>query len=141
MSENSNGRSQSSPSERLRRLLIGEGFKQALVWLHDEATDATTDGQDSTGPKSAAERQSAQTKRDKENGWARCYAKAPNDPDARALVSLVAGAIESPLMRRAIRATLAHPSSVFVGEKVRGLRGIRRVVVRRLIGNSGVDSL
>ena len=50
----------------------------------------------------------------------------------------MAKAIESPLMRQAIKVTLAHPRSVFMGEKVRGLHGIRRVVVCRLIGDDGV---
>ena len=151
MAKKSNGRSRSSPSEQLRRLLIDEGFKETLGWLKVEATDSApaaegdsdpaAEGQDSAGPKSAAERQAEQTVRDKENGWARCYAKAPNDPDAKELVSQVAKAIESPLMRQAIKVTLDRPNSVFRGEKVRGLRGIRRVVVCRLIGDDGVGGV
>ncbi|MGA7973197.1 MAG: hypothetical protein WCA36_10350 [Pseudolabrys sp.] len=138
MAKKSNGRS--SPSEQLRRLLIDEGFKETLVWQQAEPAESgpTAAEQDSTGPKSAAERQAEQTVRDKENSWARCYAKAPNDPDAKELVSQVAKAIDSPLMRQAIKVTLARPHSVFRGEKVRGLRGIRRVVVCRLIGDDGV---
>ena len=143
MAKNGNGRS--SPSEQLRRLLIGEGFKETLVWQQAEPAEsgpaAAAKEQEAAGPKSAAERQAEQTVRDKENGWARCYAKAPNDPDAKELVSQVAKAIESPLMRRAIKVTLARPNSVFMGERVRGLRGIRRVVVCRLIGDDGVGGV
>ena len=53
----------------------------------------------------------------------------------------MAKAIESPLMRQAIKVTLARPNSVFMGERVRGLRGIRRVVVCRLIGDDGVGGV
>jgi hypothetical protein len=82
----------------------------------------------------AAARQRAQTHRDEGKGWARCYAKAPDDPDAREIVAVVAKAIESLSIRRAVRLAVVHPQYVFVGAKIAGMGGIRGIVVRRLIG-------
>lgn len=74
----------------------------------------------------AAERQRTQTLRDEIKGWARCYAKAPDDPDAREIVAMVAKAIISPPIRKAVRVAVAHPEYVFMGEKVAGLSGFDR---------------
>jgi hypothetical protein len=82
----------------------------------------------------ATQRQREQTLRDAAEGWARYYAKAPDEPDAREVVALVAKAIKSLPIRRAVRVTVAHPQYVFIGEKVAGLGGVRGMVVRRLIG-------
>jgi hypothetical protein len=82
----------------------------------------------------AAKRQREQTLRDEQKGWARCYAKAPDDPDAREVVAMVATAIKSLPIRRAVRLAVTHPQYVFIGEKVAGLGGIRGMLVRKLIG-------
>jgi hypothetical protein len=82
----------------------------------------------------AAERQREQTLRDEGEGWARCYAKAPDDPDAREIVAMVAKAIKSLPIRRAVRLAVTHPQYVFIGAKAAGLGGIRGMVVRKLIG-------
>ena len=128
------------PSEKLRRLLLKENFRQALVWLKDSRCRtgepfSEERGEEHRGkPKSASARQDEQTVRDKANGWRRCYAKAWDTPEARAIVSSVAKATEFPFMVQAIRLVIDHPESVFIGEKVRTLRGVRGVIVRRLIG-------
>ncbi len=113
-----------------------EGFEETLVWLQSgpcSSDEITGDGKE-TKAKTAAERQAEQTIRDEDDGWKRCYAKAPDDPDARDLVAMVAKAIASPIVRRAVRMTVTRPQSVFVGERLRGLSRIRRWIVQRLIG-------
>jgi hypothetical protein len=117
--------------------MLAEGFEKAVVWLQADtcaSDDPPTEGAKKTKTKTAAERQTEQAIRDEESGWKRCYAKAPDDDDARALISLVAKAIISPVVRRAIKLAIAHPGSVFLGEKVRALRGPRGYVVRTLTG-------
>ncbi len=131
-----------SPSANLLKLIVAEGFWEAVVWLQ---TDLPPSNEPSVGEtketkaKTATERQADQTVRDEDNHWKRCYAKAPDDPDARALVAMVAKAIVSTDVRKAIRLVIENPELALIGEKVRGLRGVRSWIVRWLIG--AVDSV
>jgi hypothetical protein len=130
------------PSKRLLALMVAEGFGEAFVWQQKAGgTSGEPPGEPPDDEKTnEAKRQAEQKIRDKEAGLARCYAKTPDDDDARSIVSLVGNTIR-PLhdktalhIRTALRLTIEHPQSVFIGEKVRALRGVRSVVVRRLIG-------
>jgi hypothetical protein len=123
-----------------------EGFNEAFVWQQRaEGTSGESPGESPNEEKTnEAKRQAEQKIRDKEAGLARCYAKAPDDDDARSIVSLVGNTIK-PLhdktalhIRTALRLTIEHPRSVFIGEKVLRLGGIRGIIVRWLIG--AVDS-
>jgi hypothetical protein len=125
-----------TPSAGLRHLMELEGFEEALVWRQSgpcSSDEAAGEGKEKNA-KTAAERQAEQKKRDEDDGWKRCYAKAPDDPDAREIVAMVAKAIASPVVRKAIRLAVTRPQTVFVGERVHGLLGIRRWIVRWLIG-------
>lgn len=141
---------EASPSPDLRRRMVGEGFVKAVVWqqVADRCTpdappvqppdappvEPPDEEKDEKRKAEAKKRQRAQTIRDEEEGWARCYAKTLDDPDAREVVAMVGKAIVSQLVRRAVRVAVVRPQSVFIGEKVAGLRGMRGALVRRLIG-------
>jgi hypothetical protein len=125
-----------SPSPRLLHLMELEGFEKTLVWRQSGPCDSGEGFKEGNEKKAktAAERQAEQTIRDEDVGWKRCYAKAPDDADARDLVAIVAKAIASPIVRRAVRIAVTRPQTVFVGERVHRLLGIRRWIVRWLMG-------
>ena len=113
-----------------------EGFEETLVWLQSGpcGSDETPEEGDESKAKTAAERQAEQKIRDESVGWKRCYAKAPDDPDAREIVAMVAKAIASPIVRKAVRIAVMRPQTVFVGERVCALPRIRHWIAHRLIG-------
>jgi hypothetical protein len=119
-------------------LMESEGFEEMLVWRQScvSGSNRASDEVDGKKAKTASERQADQTIRDETSGWKRCYAKAPDDPDAGEIVAMVARAIESPFVRKAIRIAVARPQTVFVGERVLVLTGIQKWIIRWLVQSS-----
>ncbi|MBX9842118.1 MAG: hypothetical protein K2Z80_09965, partial [Xanthobacteraceae bacterium] len=81
-----------------------------------------------------AERKAEQRERDLAEGWRQHNVKAPDDPDARELLSYVAQALKSKKLRRIIRSALSDPDLVMIGRRVRRLRGDVGDQVRKALG-------
>ena len=131
-----------APSPELARRMRSEGMRAKTGWFyegtqhpgtHAEAASAGEEAGEQTH-REQRERQQQQTKRDSENNWRRCYAKAPDDDDARALVSRVARAIADPTTRRAVNIAVEHPQAAILGDK---LRKTRNPIARILLAVNG----
>lgn len=125
----------------LVKLLVAGGYVQKLGWfkLGDAGEDAHKEDKEDTGaseeplsPEAARKRK--QRSGDKAAGWAQCHAKAPDDADARELVSLVATAIMDPAFRAAIWIAVRNPHIVNLGARAHRLTGVRWLILRLLVG-------
>lgn len=119
------------------KLLRDHGFQQRTAWIEGEA-DSEQDGIQAGGAKSAAaKKKTEQRVKDRKNGWAECHAKAPDDCDARALVSLVAKSIKDENVRAMIWLAIRNANTIFLGEQLIHLGRIRRFIVRLIIVSLG----
>lgn len=118
------------PTPELAQQMRSQGLRPRLAWVHEPGR--TEEDAKERKRRKARERQRRQTERDTTK-WARCYAKAPDDDDARALVNKIARAIADPEIRRAVRLALENPPVVFLGFKVFQAEGFRRWLLRRLL--------
>ena len=119
-------------------LLTADGYVQKLAWIQlgngHEGVDEK-DAPPTEKPLSPeAQRKRDQRTADKAAGWSQCHAKAPDDADARELVSLVATGIMDPAFRAAIWMAARNPHIVSLGAQVQRLAGIRRFIVRSIVG-------
>jgi hypothetical protein len=126
----------------LIKLLVADGYVQKLGWF--QLGDAGEDVQEEDKEDAAAtekplspeaERKRTQRKADKAAGWAQCHARAPDDADARELVSLVATGIIDPAFRAAIWIAVRNRHIVNLGARVLRLTGVRRLIMRLIIGS------
>ena len=122
----------------LFKLLEDHGFEKRSAWLRlgndvDSHRDAATETREK--PKSKqAEAKVKQRREDRKNGWAECYAKAPDHDDARRLIAEIGKAIRAPRMRKAIRIVLRNPRTALVGEKVLRRQGLRWRIAHLVLG-------
>ena len=130
------GTADSSPaSADLAKRLRTEGFALALAYVRqaarsDAATAEGTSGDtDERKRHMQRERQRKKTDRDAPN-WRRCYARAPNDPDARDLVAEVARVIADPRAREAVRIAVENPQAAFLGRRILAIAALLRLPVR-----------
>jgi hypothetical protein len=119
-------------------LLVANRYVQKLAWL--QLGDEHEGVQEEDAPpiekllSPEAKRKRDQRIADKAAGWAQCHAKAPDDADARELVSLVATGIMDPTFRAAIWIAVRKPHIVSLGAQVYRLAGVRRFILRSIIG-------
>jgi hypothetical protein len=76
----------------------------------------------------------AQRKADKSKGWVQCSVKVWDDPDARKLISAVASGTREVDFRAAIWLAVKDPYIVGLGARVSRLTGMRRFIMRSIIG-------
>ena len=129
------------PGLDLEELFRAHGYEKKSAWVEARTDDCETRNDDSddktTNAKkprtAAAERKAAQRDRDRERGWAECHAKAPDDEDARKLISLIASAIGDPEIRAAFWITVENHRTAMIGAKVIGLSGLRKLIINALL--------
>ena len=114
----------------LFRILQEHGFAERSAWIRlgENGHGGTRNGKKPKSKQAAAK--AKQRHEDRKNGWAECYAKAPDDDDARRLIADVGKAIKDPRTRRAIRIVLRSPCAALLGDKVQRRNGIRWRIVR-----------
>jgi hypothetical protein len=106
------------------------GWKETTAFIEpDGAAEPATEEQ---SPE--AKRKADQRERDLAEGWRQHNVKAPDDADARELLTHLAQAIKSKKLRKVVRAVLADPDLVVIGRRVRRLRGEDGAQVRKLLG-------
>jgi hypothetical protein len=129
------------PSPELRRQMLAEGLRPIVSWYKSPAIGLK--GQPtSDGPKSAKQRQDEQKERDKDAGLARFHVKTADDDESRKILSNIGRkfaegrAAKTDVYHEAFRLTAGNPQIALIGARVLGLRGVRRLLVLRLIGGS-----
>jgi hypothetical protein len=111
-------------------LLQDHGFAERSAWIR---LGEGGHGERRLGEKPKSKQAGAKAKQrreDRKNGWAECYAKAPDDDDARRLIADVGKAIKDPRTRRAIRIALRNPCAVLLCERVLHTKGIKSRIAR-----------
>ncbi|MGH2506571.1 MAG: hypothetical protein ACRDHZ_04010 [Ktedonobacteraceae bacterium] len=78
---------------------------------------------------------SAQREADMKAGWVQCNVKTWGDPDARKLMSAVGLRTKEAEFRAAIWIVLADPQNVSLAGRVCRLTGIRRFIMRLIVGS------
>lgn len=120
-------------NEELRETLLKKGWIEttALVEPDTEVPSRNNSGQ---ARSAGAARKAEQRERDLAAGWKQHNVKAPDDADARELLSFVAQVIKSKKARQIIRVALADPDLIRIGRRVRRLGGEPGTRVRQLLG-------
>lgn len=121
------------PSDaELRETLRRKGWVEAKALVEPGAGISP---QSNRGPRRSveAQRKAEERERDLAAGWRQHNVKAPDDADARELLSSVAQALKSQKLRKAIRLTLADPDLITIGRRVRRLKGEAGARVRDLL--------
>jgi hypothetical protein len=123
-------------SPDLAKRLRAEGFALTLAYTKDtELSETATahatckNGSDERKRSMQRERQRSQAERDASK-WRRCYAKAPDDADARALVAKVARLIADPVVREAVRIAVESPKAALIGRRVLSVAALLGLPVR-----------
>jgi hypothetical protein len=126
-----------SDEQLLFSLLRDHHFEERPAWVRLTGAQDGSAPADRAKPKSKqAEAKVKQRTRDRENGWAECYAKAPDDDEARRLIAEVGKALKDPCTRRGLRILLRNPRTALVGERVFRRRGLRWFIARLVLGGS-----
>ena len=121
------------PSDaELRETLLRKGWVEAKA-LVEPGAGVTPQPNQTRGRTAEAQRKAEERERDLAAGWRQHNVKAPDDADARELLSFVAQALKSPKLRKAIRLTLADPDLISIGRRVRRLKGEAGARVRDLL--------
>lgn len=116
--------------QSLKAKLRLAGWKETTAFIEpDGAAEPATEAQSAE-----AKRKADQRERDLAEGWRQHNVKAPDDADARELLTHLAQAIKSKKLRKAVRAVLADPDLIMIGRRVRRLRGEPGTQVRKLLG-------
>ncbi|MCW5688734.1 MAG: hypothetical protein KIT76_09340 [Pseudolabrys sp.] len=123
--------------QHLFSLLRDHHFEERPAWVRLAGVETGGKGAGGAKPKSKqAEAKAKQRVHDRENGWAECYAKAPDDDEARRLIAEVGKALKDPRTRRGLRILLRNPRAALLGERVFRRRGIRWFIARLVLGGS-----
>lgn len=143
--ENGMGNDHGGGADVLFRLLHAHGFEKRSAWiqLNHGASGKMPPGDGANGgappddrPKSRqAKAKAKQRHEDRKNGWAECYAKAPDDDDARRLIAEIGKAIKDPRTRKAIRIALNDPRTALLGKKALAKRGFRWRIAHAVLGS------
>lgn len=112
----------------------GYEYEQVLAWIKRRDTGSKKEPP-TEKPKSAdATRKTKQRAEDKKQGWDQCNIKAPDDDEARSLLSEIAtGMKDNPEFRTAIRIALKNPEIVMLGATVHALKGFWGLIVRAIL--------
>lgn len=115
--------------QSLKAKLRLAGWRETTAFIEPDGTiDPATENRSAE-----ATRKQEQRERDLAEGWRQHNVRAPDDPDARELLSHLAQAIKSKKLRKTLRAVLADPDLVVIGRRVRRLRGEASTQVRQLL--------
>jgi hypothetical protein len=129
------------PSFELRRQMLAEGPQPIVSWYKSSAT-GPKDQSPADGPMDAKTRQEEQKQRDKDAGLARFHVKTADDDETRKMLSNIGRkfaegrAAKTDVYHEAFRLTAGNPQIAVIGTRVLELRGVRRLLVLRLIGGS-----
>jgi len=116
--------------QSLKAKLRLAGWRETKAFIEpDGIADPATENRTAEATRKAEQRE-----RDLAEGWRQHNVKAPDDADARELLSHIAQAIESKRFRKILRTVLADPDLVVIGRRVRRLRGEAGTQVRTLLG-------
>jgi hypothetical protein len=125
--------------ETFTRFLRNHGYEQVVAWIecqnpqkNSEATNEKINGEEEE-ENEATRRKREQRVRDKALGWLQCNVKAPDDEEARTLLSEIALRMkDDPVFRAAIRITLKDPEIVLFGARLHSLKGIWGRIIRHI---------
>ena len=118
-----------SKKQSLKQKLRLAGWRETTAFIEpDDSAEGVSEKQSP-----AAKRKPEQRERDLIVGWRQHNVKAPDDSDARELLSHIAQVIKSKKIRKIIRAALADPELIVIGRRVRRLRGEAGDQVRKLL--------
>lgn len=118
-----------SEKKSLKQELRLAGWRETTAFI--EPDDGVEGASVQQSPE--AKRKTEQRERDLIEGWRQHNVKAPDDADARELLSHIAQAIKSKKVRKIVRAALADPELIVIGRRVRRLRGEAGDQVRKLL--------
>ncbi len=121
--------------EALRATLRAAGWVGTKAFVEPGTPVARGGGDAKPAEKSPeAKRKAEERERKLAEGWRQHNVMAPDDADARELLSYLAQKIKSKTARINIRAVLTDPKLVAIGRRVRRLRGNDADQVRGLLG-------
>jgi len=127
---------QPDPVEQALRTLREVGWSEKNALVPPGAPDAPGGGEKRSRSEQSpeAKRKAEERARKLAEGWRQHNVEAPDNADARELLSHLAEKFKSKAIRKAVRAVLADPELVVISRRVRRLRGDAGDQVRKLLG-------